>query len=262
MDIKESLGKIEQYWQIIRNLHFHIEQEGYISPEEYALLDKYLKVISSKYAALVIDDRHQASSVIAKNEEGHGSLHRSATRPTASIPPIDFAEPEQEAEPVFQEEPVPSEVSIPEEVPILIPVELKAPAAPDSSISSFLERMLDDPTAVPVSPVVLEPRNVPHANPSFNDRMMASRQAKEDLNTKMKKTMAESISLNEKFEFIKELFGNNPVEYATALSMVDAREEEERAWNKLESEYAERFKWETKPLAVEKLKKAMQRRYA
>jgi hypothetical protein len=45
MDIKIALGKIEQYWQIIRNLHFHIEQEGQISPEEYALIEKYLKVI-------------------------------------------------------------------------------------------------------------------------------------------------------------------------------------------------------------------------
>jgi hypothetical protein len=260
MDIKESLGKIEQYWQIIRNLHFHIEQEGQISEEEFALLDKYLKVIATKYAALVPKSQHQAHAPLGEKVveikpaevlEETVVLKAEAEHPT---------KPEIIAETIEAEKPV--DLPVIEAKSSQIPVELQASAAQDSSISSFLEKMLDDPQAVPVAPVVLETVDKVKSNPSFNDKMIASRQDKDDLNTRMKKSMSESISLNEKFEFIRELFGNNPVEYATAISLVDARDEHERAWTKLETEYAEKHKWSTKVSAVEKLKAAMKRRYA
>jgi hypothetical protein len=82
MDIKIALGKIEQYWQIIRNLHFHIEQEGHISQEEYALIEKYLKVITHKYKDLVLEEE---STPIAIAEVGvkmkdHNLLLRKSKR--------------------------------------------------------------------------------------------------------------------------------------------------------------------------------------
>jgi len=258
MDIKESLGKIEQYWQIIRNLHFHIEQEGQISQEEYALLEKYLKVIASKYAALVPETAQiTPTPAVEKIVEVQPEPPQEEARVQVEPLPI------QEQAIITKAEKVEEPIQAPsiETKPTQIPVELQATAAPDSSISSFLERMLDDPLTVPVTPVVLEPADKVKGNPSFNDKMIASRQDKEDLNTRIKKSMSEAISLNEKFEFIRELFGNNPVEYATAISLVDARDEHERAWNKLESEYAEKHKWDTKAAAVEKLKAAMKRRY-
>lgn len=260
MDIKESLGKIEQYWQIIRNLHFHIEQEGQISEEEFALLDKYLKVISTKYAALVPKAELKAVAPAEEQvaEVKYAKVEEETT--TTAAEEIHSAKPELYTETIEGEEPV-KKPSM-EIKPSRIPAELQAAAAPDSSISSFLEKMLDDPHAVPAGPVVLEPADKVRVNPSFNDKMIASRQDKEDLNTKMKRSMSEAISLNEKFEFIRELFGNNPVEYATAISLIDARDEQERAWTKLETEYAEKHKWDTKAAAVEKLKAAMKRRYA
>lgn len=284
MDIKESLGNIEQYWQIIRNLHFHIEAEGSISQEEYALIDKYLKVISVKYKALVKE----------------GAVQPMITEPVASLSPVSIPEPAPVKvslpEPLAVQESVITEVAAPkpsapepatvvaEQPPVVaepvapepviakpevsaakshIPADLQAKPAEDRVLSSLLEQMLDQPEAVPVTPVKLSVAEVaPQKAPSFNDKMMESRSVKEDLNSRIKKSMAESISLNEKFEFIRELFGNNPVEYASALALVDARDEQERAWNKLESEYAAKYKWDQKQAAVEKLKKALDRRYA
>jgi hypothetical protein len=260
MDIKESLGKIEQYWQIIRNLHFHIEQEGQISEEEFALLDKYLKVIATKYAALVPKEELKA---VAPMEEKAAEIKHEEVKIEAIVVKAEAllpTEPQIIAETIEKEEPL--EMPAIEAKPSQIPVELQASAAQDSSISSFLEKMLDDPQAVPAAPMVLETADKVRSNPSFNDKMIASRQDKEDLNTRMKKSMSESISLNEKFEFIRELFGNNPVEYATAISMVDARDDEDRAWSKLEIEYAEKHKWTTKAAAVDKLKAALKRRYS
>jgi hypothetical protein len=260
MDIKESLGKIEQYWQIIRNLHFHIEQEGKISPEEYALIDKYLKVISQKYAALVTDEQEDKEQVIAQivhtvqEVKNHEPL---PVTPTAALqePYIEVAPPAQSKN--EEQKVITTEVkSVLSEV---LPEDMQTKPAENNSLSSMLQKMLEEPSSIPATPLTVD--KTVKKSPTFNERMMESRTGKEDLNSRIKKTMAETISLNEKFEFIRELFGNNPVDYATALSYIDARSESNQAWMKVEMEFAEKYNWSTKPGSVEKLKKVVERRY-
>lgn len=274
MDIKESLGKIEQYWQIIRNLHFHIEQEGQISPEEFALLDKYLQVISGKYASLVVADpittpkkieTLQEKSVYVAPEVVEQPIEKVeepkivVEETLVEVVSVHIADEPKAVEPINEVEQ--KEVIVPAQ-PSFIPQDLQAKPAQDSTISSFLERMLEKPSEMPSSPVKIESTPSQQKPTSFNDRMMESRASRGDLNSRIKKSISESISLNEKFEFIRELFGNNPVEYATALSFVDAREDQEKAWLKLEAEFAQKYNWENKPAATEKLKNALNRRYA
>lgn len=262
MDIKESLGKIEQYWQIIRNLHFHIEQEGKISPEEYALIDKYLKVISQKYAALVSDEKDQKEQVIAQivqtvqEVKNHEPI---PVTPTAAVPEpaIEVVPPAPAIIEEVEDEEIVIEVK--SALSEVLPEDMQAKPAVDNSLSSMLQKMLEEPSSIPTTPVTVE-KTIKKPS-TFNERMMESRTGKEDLNSRIKKTMAETISLNEKFEFIRELFGNNPVDYATALSYIDARSESNQAWMKVELEFAEKYKWGTKPGSVEKLKKVVERRY-
>ena len=267
MDIKESLSKIEQYWQIIRNLHFHIEQEGKISPEEYALIDKYLQVITQKYAALIEKEQPAAPEAVSRIVQVVAEVkqHEAPIIPEISSPII-VAESVIET-PVVEEkivQPVVSEEEVQTVQPAIsdvVPVELQSAPARNNAISSYLERMLDEPGEIPVSPVVVEQASVRKPS-SFNDRMMESRDGKDDLNSKIKKSMSETISLNEKFEFIRELFGNNPVDYATALSYVDARNDSNHAWIKVESEFSDKYKWSTKPGSVDKLRKVVERKFS
>lgn len=263
MDIRESLGKIEQYWQIIRNLHFHIEQEGKISPEEYALIDKYLSIISKKYGALIAPDNEGKEELIV--QMNHGIQDVKSHEPVQAVSPsqqmvtitetvMELATPTPAGivlEEVMEETETPQqEVSL---------EEVQAKPAADNSLSSILQKMLEEPSTIPATPVTVDKTT---KKPStFNERMMESRALNEDINSRIKKTMAETISLNEKFEFIRELFGNNPVDYATALSYIDARSESNLAWMKVESEFADKYKWSTKPGSVDKLKKVVERRY-
>lgn len=277
MDVKIALGKIEQYWQIIRNLHFHIEQEGKISPEEYALIDKYLKVISQKYkelieaspeiseitfthAAKVADPVVQKAVEDVKIVEEAAPVIASVTAPIEINPPKPVEIPVAEVvQPVIKEETIelqPIEETEIEQAPVpvieVIAPEIVAEAPKSKTISSYLEQMLDSPDNVPDRPIMFSNEKTEKKSPSLNDRLKEMKTPVEDLNSRIKKATAEKISLNDKFEFIRELFGNNPVEYANAIQLFDTYGT--YAWEKVETEYAIKFNWASKPGSVEKLK--------
>ena len=254
METKNALRKIEQYWQIIRNLHFHIEQEGEISIEEYALIDKYLKVISQKYKGLVRDLPVEENKVFVaiekeepkyevKKEVEDEKEEQQISEPVIPEPVIEVAVTEsiEEEEEVTQDE-------SPEEVFSEV-----APSKPKKkSISSYLEQMLDSPDSMPAEPVLFSNKGDEAKTPSLNDKLKEMRVASEDLNTKIKRATAEKISLNNKFEFIRELFANNPIEYANAIQYFDMYGMD--GWAKVESEYSERFNWINKKGVVNKFK--------
>lgn len=251
MDIQNSLNKIEQYWQIIRNLHYHIQEEGKISEEEYALIKKYLEVISEKYASLVKAENHSTPTVTVK-EEVQQQL-------TVNIVP----------ENNFQEEiAVVKEVAPATPAPAKDPLkDLRAQPAPDSSMSSLLEKMLEGKQTVgaPLPKVKTEEptQNSKQAEKatSINDLLKSSGSGKEELNSRIKKSVADTISLNDKFEFIRELFANNTVEYATALQKMDDFKSLESALAFFEENYAARFNWEKKETSAEKFKDIIRQRY-
>lgn len=274
MDIKIALGKIEQYWQIIRNLHFHIEQEGKISPEEYALIEKYLKVITLKYSELVEEVEKESSIEVPPVAPVYQEPIAPIVNDNSSKEEVVVEESiaEEIVQPVFTEEQVQVEIkeeplqNISEEpiqnsfAPIIeqIAPELKPEAPRTNSISSFLEQMLDHPDQMPERPVLFTTENTEKKTPSLNDRLKEMKSPVDDLNSKIKKATAEKISLNDKFEFIRELFGNNSIEYANAIQIFDTYGSQ--GWDKVESLFAERFNWSARPGSVEKLKRLVNSR--
>lgn len=301
MDIKAALGKIEQYWQIIRNLHFHIEQENEISPEEYALIDKYLKVISQKYEELVkeqleVDEKNKENVVSEQKPEeiveesqpevviDEVSESTTIEEPsTISVEPeietveeveteseaVEFIEPKSEPEPLSLD--VPEQQTVIEQVEETLEMQseiekeiegtdeaesifedLLSTQPVQKSISSFLEEMLDSPDDMPEQPMLFPSSREEQKVHSLNDKLKQMKTGAEDLNTKIKRTTAEKISLNDKFEFVRELFGNNPVDYAAAIQKIDNHGE--TAWNQIFDEYSNKYNWSDKVEVVEKLK--------
>ncbi|MCO5231731.1 MAG: hypothetical protein M9958_11325 [Chitinophagales bacterium] len=290
MDIKIALGKIEQYWQIIRNLHFHIEQEGTISKEEYALIEKYLKIISQKYQELIVEDVNGEIENITSTDSVNQNFESEKTEiliqeekvvekviaPDIEATPIVENNSNKEAvqveaepvsnEPIIEEE----EVILPvEEEPIVIfqeelveerakPIvetlskEFVSETPKVQSISSLLEQMLEGPDTVPEAPHIVKNNQDANKAPSLNDKLKEMKTPLEDLNSKIKKTTAEKISLNDKFEYIRELFGNNPVEYAAVIQQFDNYGI--NIWDNIEAEFSARYNWASKPGTVEKLK--------
>lgn len=263
MDIKIALGKIEQYWQIIRNLHFHIEQEGKISPEEYALIEKYLKVISQKYRDLI-------------EEENLNRFHPPVVEPSYATPPVQRevqnrppsvveeyipipAEPVQEIKEEIQTPETPQSIiqEVKEELVVQvienIAPEIVAETPKSNSISSYLEQMLENPDKVPAKPLLFSQDATDSKVPSLNDRLKEMKTPVDDLNSRIKKATAEKISLNDKFEFIRELFGNNSIEYANAIQIFDS--EGVQGWDRVEALFSERFNWSARPGSVEKLRR-------
>lgn len=288
MDIKIALGKIEQYWQIIRNLHFHIEQEGKISPEEYALIEKYLKVISQKYKDLIEEEQQnlttppvvepivQAPPVQREVQNISAPIQRDvqniapapvvqeyAPAPVAPVqeeiivPPVSVVEEKkmEEVQIPTAAQPVYDEVKEEVLTPVIenIAPEIVAEAPKSNSISSYLEQMLDNPDKVPAKPLLFSQDVAEKKTPSLNDKLKEMKSPVEDLNSRIKKATAEKISLNDKFEFIRELFGHNSIEYANAIQIFDT--EGAQAWDKVESLFSERFNWNARPGSVEKLKR-------
>jgi len=263
MDMKNSLRKIEQYWQIIRNLHFHIEQEGEISEEEYALIDKYLKVISQKYKGLIKESSvvdNKTAVVVEIEEEKVESVEVQQKEQEEKRVVVEEIEPKREVfKPAPEKEEVQPIVNVVEEVEEEREVvdsdansERAAVPPKKESISSYLEQMLDSPDSMPAEPVLFSNKADETKTPSLNEKFKEMRSASEDLNTRIKRATADKISLNNKFEFIRELFANNPIEYANAIQYFDLYGMD--AWAKVESEYSERFNWSNKMGVVEKFK--------
>ena len=83
----------------------------------------------------------------------------------------------------------------------------------------------------------------------------------ETISTKSNKTLSESIALNDKFIFVRELFGNHFGEYEAGLKQLETMSSfaaaegycKEKLWNK--------FKWSDKTAAVERFMSLLQNRF-
>ncbi len=268
MDIKNDLEKIEQYWQIIRNLHFHIEQVGEISTEEYALIEKYLSVISQKYKELM----KESPGMVKKTEPAAtlGNQKEDEPIPLSTIHTIGKDSNKTEAENEEKKYEQASDIQTKIENQIARSAELdvneeklaeEAVSNPNvnigqsaektnkKSISTFLEQMLDGQDVTSTQSVLFPEEE---KNPSLNDKLRNLNRSNEDLNSKIKRNIAEKISLNDKFEFIRELFENNPLEYSTAIQLLDKGEV--GGWSRIEQKYGNKNNWQEKEGIVEKFR--------
>lgn len=79
--------------------------------------------------------------------------------------------------------------------------------------------------------------------------------------TDVHKTLSESISLNDKFIFVRELFGNNFSDYENALKQIEHLDSLESAESFCETNFSTKFKWNERQTAVERFMELLQNRY-
>ncbi len=83
----------------------------------------------------------------------------------------------------------------------------------------------------------------------------------ENKNSKTNKTLSESIALNDKFIFVRELFGNHFGEYESNLKQLDALYSFELAENYCKEKLWNKFNWTDKTVAVERLMVLLEKRF-
>ncbi|MDQ4139568.1 MAG: hypothetical protein M3142_03500 [Bacteroidota bacterium] len=133
-----------------------------------------------------------------------------------------------------------------------------------------------DPTPVPVTPTVASPVNgVKESN--LNERFKAERSAP-TLNEKFVKpevpniannqmskkieSLKDSISINQRFSFINELFNGENVEYYQAIQALDKFEDAASAKNYVTQNLAARYNWTRKEEHINKLLRLIDRKFA
>jgi hypothetical protein len=102
---------------------------------------------------------------------------------------------------------------------------------------------------------------VEQLTPSSLNDIFKPQTAVESLHSKASKTLSESIALNDKFIFVRELFGNHFGEYETGLKQLETMSSfvaaetycKEKLWNK--------FNWNDKTAAVERFMSMLQKRF-
>jgi hypothetical protein len=102
---------------------------------------------------------------------------------------------------------------------------------------------------------------VEHLTPSSLNDIFKPLTTVESLHSKASKTLSESIALNDKFIFVRELFGNHFGEYETGLKQLETMSSfvaaeaycKEKLWNK--------FNWSDKTAAVERFMSMLQKRF-
>ncbi len=209
MNFKERRKKIDQIWSKILRLNEIFEEENNVSEEELNLVTKYLRQIEQIYA-----------------DNGSSTIPEPIVEKWKDIP-----QKELESTPIVEilpEIPVPKVVEIP----------------PVTNISGQ-EYVIHDNTPFPplVEKAIQQKEEIPEEK-SINERFV--KEETKDLHAKIVHKASEKISLADKFIYIGELFGNNPVEYAAALGNIDSSHSYAHAMGKLNAAFADKYEWSKK----------------
>ncbi|PIQ20150.1 MAG: hypothetical protein COW65_16700 [Cytophagales bacterium CG18_big_fil_WC_8_21_14_2_50_42_9] len=100
--------------------------------------------------------------------------------------------------------------------------------------------------------------------PSLNDRLAkpaATNLAESQMGAKIE-SLKESISINQRFGFINELFNGENMEYHTAIKTLDEFQDAESARNYVTQDLASRYNWSKKEEHVNKLLRLIERKFA
>ncbi len=102
---------------------------------------------------------------------------------------------------------------------------------------------------------------VEELTPSSLNEIFKPQTVFEHVNTTINKTLSESIALNDKFIFVRELFGNQFAEYEKGLKQVDALNSFSAAENFCKDNFWTKFNWDNKTTAVERFMDLLQKRF-
>lgn len=105
------------------------------------------------------------------------------------------------------------------------------------------------------------PTPAPALTPSSLNEVFKPQTLMENVNSKMSKTLSESIALNDKFIFVRELFGNQFAEYENGLKQLDALTSYETAEQYCQQYFWNKYNWDAKASAVERFKQLLQKKF-
>ena len=140
------------------------------------------------------------------------------------------------------------------------PIEALSAVNLDEAIISppVQERPIFTPEAVPVKPV--QPAST-HQSPTLNE-LLAKTNASQEQSKPAIVDLKQSISLNEKLLFIKDLFGGYNLAYSEAIDLVNKMNNFEAADAFLQSNYAAKNNWASKQATVDQFYELLNRRFS
>lgn len=286
MDIKQEITKIESLFQLITNINQTIVEEGKISHLEKELIKDYLKKVLLKYQEIAqfsgvsteTDEEQKKVADNSQKEKNWQDLKNEFTEkidskyaPFTNIEPeinkiqVNLEKESVETNTISSVKEVSSADDLLEtikaqkaensklekkEEPIEIVKELELPnkaiefLEDDDKVEEIIEK---------VKEIKLENKkkiNIPvdedEFKPTMNDIFMEKIGKEKNLNSNAGKLLKDSIMLNDRIIFIKELFAGNSEEFNNALSKIDNSPSVEEAFSFLENNIVNKNAWSTK----------------
>ena len=286
MDIKQEITKIESLFHLITNINQTIVEEGKISHLEKELIKDYLKKVLLKYqeiaqfsgvASETTEDQEKVVDNSQKEKNWQDLKSEFAEKIDSKYAPFTNLEPEiNKIQVNLEEESVETntissvkEVSSADNLLETIkahkeenskqekkeePIETIKEDELSKKAIEFLE---DDEKIEEIMDTVKEIKlenkkkvNIPvdedEFKPTMNDIFMEKIGKEKNLNSNSGKLLKDSIMLNDRIIFIKELFAGNIEEFTEALSKIDNSPTLEEAFSYLESNIVNKNGWSIK----------------
>lgn len=286
MDIKQEITKIESLFHLITNINQTIVEEGKISHLEKELIKDYLKKVLLKYqeiaqfsgvASETTEDQEKVVVNSQKEKKWQDLKSEFAEKIDSKYAPFTNIEPEiNKIQVNLEEESVETntissvkEVSSADNLLETIkahkeenskqekkeePIETIKEDELSKKAIEFLE---DDEKIEEIMDTVKEIKlenkkkvNIPvdedEFKPTMNDIFMEKIGKEKNLNSNSGKLLKDSIMLNDRIIFIKELFAGNIEEFTEALSKIDNSPTFEEAFSYLESNIVNKNGWSIK----------------
>lgn len=286
MDIKQEITKIESLFHLITNINQTIVEEGKISHLEKELIKDYLKKVLLKYqeiaqfsgvASETTEDQEKVV-VNSQKEKNWQDLKSEFTEKIDSkYAPFTNIEPEiNKIQVNLEEESVETntissvkEVSSADNLLETIKAQKEENSKQekkeepietikeDELSKKAIEFLEDDEKIEEIMDTVKEIKlenkkkvNIPvdedEFKPTMNDIFMEKIGKEKNLNSNSGKLLKDSIMLNDRIIFIKELFAGNIEEFTEALSKIDNSPTLEEAFSYLESNIVNKNGWSIK----------------
>nr|MBP9136783.1 hypothetical protein [Chitinophagales bacterium] len=286
MDIKQEITKIESLFHLITNINQTIVEEGKISHLEKELIKDYLKKVLLKYqeiaqfsgvASETTEDQEKVVDNSQKEKKWQDLKSEFAEKIDSKYAPFTNLEPEiNKIQVNLEEESVETntissvkEVSSADNLLETIKAQKEENSKQekkeepietikeDELSKKAIEFLEDDEKIEEIMDTVKEIKlenkkkvNIPvdedEFKPTMNDIFMEKIGKEKNLNSNSGKLLKDSIMLNDRIIFIKELFAGNIEEFTEALSKIDNSPTFEEAFSYLESNIVNKNGWSIK----------------
>ncbi|MBP7256596.1 MAG: hypothetical protein KBA13_05925 [Chitinophagales bacterium] len=286
MDIKQEITKIESLFHLITNINQTIVEEGKISHLEKELIKDYLKKVLLKYqeiaqfsgvASETTEDQEKVVVNSQKEKKWQDLKSEFAEKIDSKYAPFTNIEPEiNKIQVNLEEESVETntissvkEVSSADNLLETIKAQKEENSKQekkeepietikeDELSKKAIEFLEDDEKIEEIMDTVKEIKlenkkkvNIPvdedEFKPTMNDIFMEKIGKEKNLNSNSGKLLKDSIMLNDRIIFIKELFAGNIEEFTEALSKIDNSPTLEEAFSYLESNIVNKNGWSIK----------------